>query len=49
LGENGKLYIVETNTLPGLTTGSLLPKQLAAANIPFESFLDSLVAAATAK
>lgn len=49
LGEDGVLYVIETNTLPGLTKGSLLPKQLAAADIPFEDFLDNMVQAAVEK
>jgi D-alanine-D-alanine ligase len=33
------IYYLETNTLPGLTTSSLVPQQLAAAEIPFPTFL----------
>lgn len=37
------LYYLETNTLPGLTTESLLPKSLAAVGVPFPDFLTHLV------
>ncbi len=35
----GPVYL-ETNTLPGLTQASFIPQQLAAAGIPFETFLE---------
>ncbi|MFA6278938.1 MAG: D-alanine--D-alanine ligase [Candidatus Paceibacterota bacterium] len=37
------VYYLETNTLPGLTTNSLVPKSLAAVGIPFPEFLSHLV------
>ena len=37
------VYYLETNTLPGLTTESLMPKSLAAAGVPFPDFLSHLV------
>jgi D-alanine-D-alanine ligase len=37
------IYYLETNTLPGLTRESLLPKSLAAVGVPFRDFLDHLV------
>lgn len=37
------IYYLETNTLPGLTTQSLLPKSLAAVGVAFEDFLTHLV------
>lgn len=37
------VYYLETNTLPGLTTESLMPKSLAAVGIPFSDFLAHLV------
>ncbi len=40
-----KLYILEINTLPGLTKGSLLPKAARAAGIPFPRLLDAIVEA----
>lgn len=37
------IYFIETNTLPGLTTESLLPKSLAAIGVSFPDFLSHLV------
>ena len=37
------VYYLETNTLPGLTTESLMPKALAAVGVPFRDFLSHLV------
>jgi len=37
------VYYLETNTLPGLTTESLMPKSLAAVGMPFPDFLGHLV------
>ena len=37
------IYYLETNTLPGLTTESLLPKALAAIGVSFRDFLAHLV------
>jgi D-alanine-D-alanine ligase len=37
------VYYLETNTLPGLTTESLLPKELVAAGIAYSDFLDHLI------
>ncbi len=37
------IYYLETNTLPGLTEESLLPKSLASVGVPFPSFLEHLV------
>jgi D-alanine-D-alanine ligase len=36
-------YFLETNTLPGMTPTSLLPKELAAANIRYDEFINKLV------
>lgn len=38
-----QVYILETNTLPGLTCGSLLPKMAQAYGIPFTSFISYLI------
>lgn len=38
-----EIYILETNSLPGLTPQSLLPKSLAAVGATFPTFLDHLV------
>lgn len=37
------IYYLETNTLPGLTTSSLVPQQLATAGIGFRDFLEEQV------
>ncbi|MEK7144868.1 MAG: D-alanine--D-alanine ligase [Patescibacteria group bacterium] len=37
------IYYLETNTLPGLTTESLLPKSLAAVGVSFSDFLSHLI------
>lgn len=39
----GGIYILETNTLPGLTSASLFPKALAQAGCSFNDFLDHLL------
>ena len=39
----GKPYILETNTLPGLTEESLVPKALAAAGCSLREFLDHVI------
>jgi D-alanine-D-alanine ligase len=43
LSDDGIFYILETNTLPGFTSNSLLPKAAFAAGIDFPSLLDELV------
>lgn len=42
------IYYLETNTLPGLTEESLIPKALAAVGIRFSDFLDHLIGLALA-
>ncbi len=42
------MYYLETNTLPGLTTESLLPKSLSAVGVTFPEFLSHLVKLALA-
>jgi D-alanine-D-alanine ligase len=39
----GELYILETNTLPGMTGESLFPKAAAAAGVPFPELADRLI------
>ncbi|CAN5202379.1 D-alanine--D-alanine ligase [soil metagenome] len=46
LGEDGKPYFLEINTLPGMTKTSLIPQELAAAGISYTDFIDQLVVAA---
>lgn len=41
-GSDG-IYFLETNTLPGLTTSSLVPQELQAAGIPFRDFLQKQI------
>lgn len=43
------IYYLETNTLPGLTQESLLPKALASVGVPFPDFLTHLVGLARAR
>lgn len=43
------IYYLETNTLPGLTTESLLPKALASVGISFTDFLSHLIDLALGK
>ena len=43
------IYYLETNTLPGLTKESLLPKSLAAVGVRFEDFLEHLISLALKK
>jgi D-alanine-D-alanine ligase len=42
----GRPYILEINSLPGLTPTSLFPDECAAAGITFEALIDQLVRAA---
>ncbi len=43
---NGTPYILEINTLPGLTENSLIPKSSRAGGIPFPELLETIVASA---
>ena len=40
------IYFLETNTLPGLTTSSLVPQELREAGIGFREFLEQQIALA---
>lgn len=40
---DGEAYILEVNTLPGLTSASLLPKAAAAAGLTFGRLLDNII------
>ena len=42
-GENGRLYILEINTLPGLTKTSLLPQAAKVIGISFPKLLDLII------
>ncbi len=43
LGEDGHIYLLEVNTIPGFTEKSLLPKAARAANIGFVDLCDMIV------
>jgi D-alanine-D-alanine ligase len=43
------LYILETNTIPGMTSTSLFPQAAAVAGIPFSQLLDRLIQLAMKK
>ena len=38
-----ELYLLETNTIPGMTPTSLLPQAAAEAGLPFGALLDRLI------
>lgn len=40
---DGRLFFLEVNTLPGMTPTSLLPKELKAAGIDYDEFIEALV------
>jgi D-alanine-D-alanine ligase len=48
LVQDGSLYVLETNTLPGLTSASLAPKAFAAAGGTYAQLLDTLIETALA-
>jgi D-alanine-D-alanine ligase len=43
LYKNGKIYVLETNTIPGLTPESLVPKSARAAGISFKELIKRLI------
>ena len=43
LGENGKLYVLEINTIPGMTKTSLLPQQAAKMGFNFPRLLEIMI------
>ena len=45
----GRVYVLEINTIPGLTPNSLFPKQAAAAGISYPQLLDRLIELALEK
>ena len=47
--QNDTLYVLETNTLPGLTPNSLLPKAFKAAGGSYSGLLDNLIESAMRK
>lgn len=44
--EDDKIYVIETNTLPGMTVTSFLPQQVQAIGMPFSKLLDHIIHAA---
>lgn len=43
LGKDKNIYVLEINTIPGMTKTSLLPQQLMACGIKFSEFLDKII------
>ena len=43
VGENGRIVLIETNTIPGMTPTSLLPQAAKAAGYSFPQLLDKLI------
>lgn len=43
VNKNGDVYVLEINTLPGLTSTSLIPQQAKAAGISFRELLDKII------
>jgi len=43
--DDGQVYIIETNTIPGMTSTSLLPEAAGKADISFTKMLDLIVKA----
>lgn len=41
--KDGTIFVLETNTIPGMTNVSLLPQQAAAAGISFEQLVDCVI------
>jgi D-alanine-D-alanine ligase len=48
-GDDGVVYFIELNSLPGLTTSSLVPQQLRAAGISMREFLEREITSAVAR
>ncbi|MDB5170177.1 MAG: D-alanine--D-alanine ligase [Candidatus Saccharibacteria bacterium] len=46
---DNKLYVIETNTIPGMTDESLFPKAAATAGVPMVDLCDQLVSLAAAR
>lgn len=47
--KNNRIYVLETNTIPGLTSESLVPKSAAVAGLSFSKLLDKIIALAFKK
>lgn len=48
-GNDGKIYLLELNSIPGLTANSLLPKAARAAGLSFSQLLDKIIELALEK
>ncbi len=46
MGTDGRLYILETNTIPGMTERSILPKAAEAAGLSFSTVIDRIIRSA---
>ena len=46
VGDDGKLYVLETNTIPGMTPTSLFPEAAGKMSIDFARLLDLIIKAA---
>ncbi len=46
VGDDGELWVIETNTIPGMTPTSLLPEAAGKAGINFSTMLDLIIEAA---
>jgi D-alanine-D-alanine ligase len=44
-GDDGKVYVIETNTIPGMTATSLFPEAAGKSGISFTKMLDLIIAA----
>ena len=44
-GDDGQLWLIETNTIPGMTSTSLLPEAVCQAGISFSAMLDLIIKA----
>jgi D-alanine-D-alanine ligase len=47
--EDGGIFLLETNTIPGMTLTSLLPQAAAQAGLDFSALLDQLIELAMEK
>ncbi len=49
IDQSGEIFVIETNTIPGMTPTSLFPQAAAAAGLDFSSLLDRLIELAMRK
>lgn len=49
LGPSGAPFLLETNTLPGLTSASLMPKAAHASGVSFEALIEALLSRAASR